>query len=325
MMSDAIKDFPNQLAFEPVLANAENLGTKGKFIVIGMGGSHLAADLLKIINPSLDVVIHTNYGLPKMSDEALAERLIILSSYSGNTEEVLDAWSTAKEKNFSVAAIAVGGELLDLAKENNAPYVQIPDTGIQPRSALGFSLKALLKVMGDEESLSRIGELASDFDSVKEEDWGRGLAERLEGFVPVIYSSDENFPIAMNWKIKFNETGKVPAFANKLPEMNHNEMTGFDVAPGTSGLSENFYFILLQDGGDNPKISKRIGVLENLLRDRGFNVEVLSLDADSDDVFRKIFSSLILADWTAYYLAEQYGVESEQVPMVEEFKNSIRE
>jgi glucose/mannose-6-phosphate isomerase len=154
------------------------------------------------------------------------------------------------------------------------------------------------------------------------EESGKKLALKLKNYIPVIYASDRNLSLAYNWKIKLNETGKIPAFYNVFPELNHNEMTGFDVVDSTKNLSDKFYFIILKDTDDNPKILKRMDILERLYKDRDLKVEVINL-AEKKESWYKIFSTLILADWVAYYSAQEYGLESEQVPMVEEFKKLI--
>ena len=150
---------------------------------------------------------------------------------------------------------------------------------------------------------------------------GKDLAKRIYGSVPIIYASMRNAAIARNWKIKFNETGKIPAFDNFVPEMNHNEMTGFDIKIKTAPLSRHFHFVFLKDGGDDRRVMKRLSVLERLLHERGFKVEVILLEGKND--LHKIFNALVFADWTAYHTAKLYGVDPEQVPMVEEFKKLI--
>ena len=331
MLKDVILNFPQQFAFEPVIENAQNLKKTDKFILIGMGGSHLSAGIVKVClatrdmaqteKPELDIRIHRNYGLPKLKEEVLSESLVILSSYSGNTEEVIDAFLEAKEKGLSTAVITIGGKLLELAQENQTPYVQMPDTGIEPRFALGYSLKSLLKILGDEEALKEVSVLAEVLKPADYENQGRILAEKLKGYVPIIYSSAHNLELAYIWKIKFNETAKIPAFCNRLPELNHNEITRFDIKESTKGLSEKFHFIFLKDENDDPRILKRMAILEKLYKDRGLPVEIIELKGQN--IFHKIFSSLILADWASFYTAEIYGVEAEAVPMVEEFKKLI--
>lgn len=323
MMDEAIKNFPKQFAYEPKIKNSAEFSRFTKFVVVGMGGSHLAADLLKVWDPYLDMIIYQDYGLPTLSAEELKQCLIVLSSYSGNTEEVLDAFERAREKKLAIVAVAVGGKLLELAKKYNLPYIQMPDTGIQPRSALGFSFKAFLKIIGNEEALQATKKLTISLkpDDVKKA--GEALAKRLKGFVPVIYSSRQNLAIAYNWKIKLNETGKIPAFYNIFSELNHNEMTGFDAQESTKELAQKFYFLLLKDANDNLPTKKRMTILEKLYQDRGLNIE--SIEMTGKNIFHKIFSSLLLADWAAYYTAKEYGVEAEQVPMVEEFKKLMKE
>jgi hypothetical protein len=98
-------------------------------------------------------------------------------------------------------------------------------------------------------------------------------------------------------------------------------MTGFDAKEKTTPLSRGFRFVFLKDGSDDRRILKRMSVLERLYHDRGFKVEIVLLQGKNE--IQKIFNALILADWTAYHTAKLYGVDPEQVPMVEEFKKSI--
>ncbi|MCH7883008.1 bifunctional phosphoglucose/phosphomannose isomerase [Patescibacteria group bacterium] len=330
MMDQAIRDFPKQFEYEPVIENEDNLKRKKRFIVCGMGGSNLSAGLLKIVNPKLDIISHRNYGLPTIQGPSLdaprtvlgfEEHLVIAGSYSGNTEETIDAFNAALEKGLALAAITTNGKLLELAKKNTAPYIQMPKTGIQPRLALGFTIRALLKLMGDEEGLRQTRTLADSLDVDGCEYKGKALAEVLRAKLPVVYSSQRNEPIAYNWKVKFNETGKIPVFYNVFPELNHNEMTGFDVSSSAKPLSEKIHFIFLRDDQDDSRILKRMDATKKIYTDRGFGVEVLELT--DGDPWQKIFTSLLIADWAAFYLARYYGADPEQVPMVEEFKKLI--
>ena len=289
-----------------------------KFTVAGMGGSHLAADLLAAREPNLDIIIHSDYGLPQVFNKSTAERLVIASSYSGNTEETIDAFSIALERKLPLIAISTGGKLIEIAKDNQIPYIKMPDTGIQPRMALGYSIKAMACAMGQNKFLEELTKLPQLIKPKEVESKGKELTASLKGRIPIIYSSTRNQAIAYNWKIKFNETGKIPAFYNVLPELNHNEMTGFDVKDSTRDLSNNFYFIFLRDNNDDERIQKRMEILQKLYKERCLAVKFFNLEGKNR--FHKIFNSLILADWAAYYTALQYGLEPEQVPMVEEFK-----
>ena len=321
MILDDIKNYPKQFEYEPAIENVGKLKKSKKFIVCGMGGSHLAANIIKAWHPELDIIVWSNYGLPPLSDAELKERLIIVSSYSGGTEEAIDAFNTAKTKKLNFAAIASHGKLIALAEKNKVPYVRMPDLHQQPRMATGLSLMAMLTLIGERLLLGEAKALAIQLHPSREEHRGKDLAKRLHDGVPIIYASARNAAIAQNWKIKFNETGKIPAFFNVAPELNHNEMTGFDAKTKTLPLSRHFHFVFLKDGADDPRIIKRMSAMEKLFKDRGFKVEVIFLQGQNE--IHKIFNALILADWTAYHTAKLYGVDPEQVPMVEEFKKRI--
>ena len=321
-MSDAIKNFANQFGYKPTIENSKNLKKYKKYILSGMGGSHLSADLARIYDPALPLVIRSDYGLPEMLAHEHKNSLFIANSYSGNTEEVIDALNQAMKEKIPSAVIAVGGKLIAIAQKNNLPYIQMPNTGIQPRSALGFNLNALFKIMGREDALEDCYKLAKVLKPNTLETKGKLIAQKIKNKIPIIYSSRANKAIAYNWKIKLNETGKIPAFYNVLPELNHNEMTGFDVKPSSKHLSKDFCFIILKDKSDHKKIQKRMAMLAKLYKKRGLKTEMLELTGKNK--LEKIFTSLVIADWTAVHIARHYGLESEQVPMVEEFKRLIK-
>lgn len=321
MMRDAILAFAKQFEYEPVIENADALQRKSRYALTGMGGSHLAADLLLALRPECPLVVRRDYGLPEIGHALLKESLCIASSYSGNTEEVLAAYDEARSKGYALAAIAVGGELIARAKADGVAYIQLPNTGIQPRSALGLSFLAHLKLLGEEALLRETQALASTLDPASLESTGASLAEEIKDCVPIVYCSQRNETLAWNWKIKLNETGKIPAFYNVFPELNHNEMTGFDVVDTTRHLSERFFVVILKDPEDHPKVQQRMDVLAQLYTDRGLPVHIVQLDGASR--LERLFRSLLVADWTAVHTAALYGLESEQVPMVEEFKKRI--
>jgi len=320
-MNETIKNTAKQFGFKPEIINKENIKEHMGYVVVGMGGSYLAAGLLKMWKPELDMVGHQDYGLPELPTVELQKRLIILSSYSGNTEEVIDAYKKAGEMGLNRIVISIGGQLLEMAKKDQTAYIQMPDWGIQPRAAWALSLMSFVKAVGEETMLLELGKLQNDLRPDELETAGKELAQRLSCRVPVIYTAGKNKILAYIWKINLNETGKIPAFYNVFPELNHNEMNGFDVAEPTRQLSEKFYFIMLSDPEDQPKIRKRMEITAKLYRDRKLPVEIINLEGSNS--FQRIVNSIVLAGFTAYYTATNYGLESEQVPMVEEFKKLV--
>ena len=322
---DGIKHSERQFLYRPKIENEPALKKirrrVNSFIVAGMGGSHLGEDILESLDPRLNMTKWNDYGLPPMPVSELRKKLVIASSYSGNTAETVDAFLEAKRRGIPLAAIATGGRLIALAKKFKVPYVEMPDRRMQPRMALGLNLRSLLKLIGHGALLRDSDKLAKLLHPGLIEPAGKKLARRLKGSVPVVYTSLRNVGLAYNWKIKFNETGKIPAFYNLFPELNHNEMTGFDAKSGNRGVSSRFHFIFLKDSEDDPRIQKRMRITEALYRQRGFKVESPRLAGRNR--LHKIFSSLILADWAAYHTACLYGADPEQIPMVEDFKKRI--
>lgn len=329
MFKQTLENFPKQFEWQPKITNADKLIRKEKMIVLGMGGSHLAADLARTWAPYWGkILVHSDYGLPELTDAKLANYLIIASSHSGNTEEVVDGLNAALEKNLAVAVIASGGQLLETAEKQAIPYIKLPaehgsinSPQVQPRVAVGYSLLAILKLAGEEAAAQELRGLANLLEMEKLKTDSQKLAERLRGKIPIIYASTRKLPLAQIWKIKFNETAKIPAFANAVPELNHNEMAGFDSSPVSRELSEKFSFIILEDKYDHPKNQKRLVALAELLKARGLDAEQIQLQGQNH--WHKIFNSVVTADWTSYYLAEFYGVDPEDVPTVEDFKKKL--
>lgn len=318
-MFESIKKVKEQLGWDPVIQPGkptEAYGIRhmayGKIIICGMGGSNIASGFLEMLRPDLEVVAHRSYGLPA---NAKKDDLVIISSYSGNTEEALDSFEKALIGEFGVVVITTGGKLLELAKEKNIPYIQMPQNKIEPRMALGYSLLAILKAIGDEENIKKVQEFGENFNPEELEEEGRVLAEKLNGKTPIIYSSWNNKAIAYAWKVKFNETAKIQTFFNVFPELNHNEMIGF-----LSQNAPNYSFIFLKDVSDHQRIQKRMDITQKMLNEKSFNTDVLNLEKD---VFEKIFNSLAVADWASYHLAQNSGFDPEDSSIIEEFKNKM--
>lgn len=313
MMRDALERFPEQFLFDPVIENDAALVRGKQLVICGMGGSHLSADVFNMIAPGYIRAIYSDYGLPELFD---AEKyLYVMSSYSGNTEEVMESYEQARARGFDVCAMAVGGALIDRAKADGVAYIQFPSVGLQPRAALGFGVVALAAFVGFDFVAPRCNVSAA-------QERAKKLAQDLVGKIPVIYASGHSGALAQNWKIKFNENTKIPAFWNTIPELNHNEMTGFDIVDTTRELSDRFFVILLRDADDHPRNARRFEITRDLYRARG--IAVCEIEMKELSRVDKVFESLMLADWTSVLLGEHYGVETELVPMVEEFKKQIK-
>ena len=309
-MRESILKFAEEFAWDPIIEKEALLARREKVIVAGMGGSPLAADLLNAFDPALNIVVHKDYGLPLLDDSGSS--MVVAISYSGNTEETLDAFEKAGEKGITRVAISTGGKLLERAREEQVAYVQLPPNKIQPRMALGFIIKTLAALLGLNELKKETTQIADLLKPAEFEEPGRLLASRIGNRIPLIYSSTRNRAIAYNWKIKFNEIAKIPAFYNVFPELNHNEMN----AP-----SSQCYTIILRDPDDHPRIQKRMEVMTGIYEEKKIPIEIVNLSGAV--LSERVFSSLLLADWAALAIAESRGVDPSEVPIVEEFKNKL--
>jgi glucose-6-phosphate isomerase len=186
-MYEIIKNFNKQFEYQPQIEGNLSLEGVKNFIAVGMGGSHLAADILNSYDPSFSILIHKNYGLPPLPEETLKQSLIILNSYSGNTEEVIDTFNLALEKKLKMASITYNGKLLEFSKKHNIPFIKLPEPKIQPRLALGFHSKALLKILNKEKELKEINELVYLLKPEEFEEQGRELSQKIKDKIPVIY------------------------------------------------------------------------------------------------------------------------------------------
>ncbi len=320
-MLEAINNFPQHFSYQAKIENKKYFKKFKDFVVLGMGGSHLAADLLLAIKPDLNIHVHQDYNLPTWQNSKLKKYLIIANSYSGNTEEVISGVRMALKNKLNLFVISTGGQLIKIAKENNLPYIQMPDWQIQPRQAIGLNLRALLVAMAENKMLSESFGLSKSLKANKQQANGKKMAEQLYNQVPIIYASRQNASLAFTWKIKFNENTKIPAFYNVMPELNHNEMTGFDRNESNKKLSSNFSIIYLEDKNDHPSIHKRFKVIKSLYKKE--DLKQIAVPLRGENRWQEIFNNMLLADWASFYLAEKYHCDPDPVPMVEKFKKML--
>lgn len=313
-MRQKILNLINQFDWNPEINNNQINKNYDKMVVCGMGGSHLAADILQSLNLK-EIIVWSDYNLPDLN---LKNALIVVDSYSGNTEEALSSFREAKKRKLNICVITSGGKLLELAIKNNIPYIQIPKLDLQPRMALIYQILALLKILNKKDILKEIKNLKNKINILNLEKEGKILAQNMFNFIPVIYASCQNKALAYIFKIKLNESSKIPAFYNTFPELNHNEMQGFNLSPKTKKMLSNFLFIFLNDKNDNIYIKKRMKITSDLYKKQGF--KILNIELNYNNFWLKVFNFLFLTDWISYYLSQIYNYEFENVPLIEEFK-----
>ena len=319
-MEETIKRFGEQFTWHPVVENAAHLAVHPSFVVAGMGGSHLGAWLIQNFDPRLDITIHRNYGFPPISDSKAKNALFIASSYSGTTEETIDSLHAAFEKGMHIACVSTGGEILDFARKHELPFVAIPETSLEPRMAIGYAAMAIARLIGNTMLEDAIREGGKKVNPSEDQFHGLALSEKLIGKIPLIWASEKNLPVAYIWKVKFNETSKIPAFCDFFPELNHNEFTGFDVVDSTRPVMAPMHIIMLEDPKDHPRIQKRMALTGQMLEERKIPVERVTMKGEH---FEKLFSAALYGDWVSLGLARHYGVPNPETPVIAEFKKRI--
>ena len=314
-MHEMIQNFHTQFSFTPQLVYGDQVSRAQHIIVGGMGGSRLAAGIIAAHDPSLDIHVHMDYGVPILRGERVEEHLLIASSYSGETEETIDFAKNALERHLPLAILTSGGTLLALANKHHVPHVVLPK-GLAPRIALGFSSLGLAALMKDERLMHALASLAHAIHPTELESEGEKLAHELQSGV-VLYGSSTNRVVVENWKIAFNETAKVPAFWNIFPEVAHNEIEIFD-----GREAHTMHPVFFDDEHDHMRVVRRMQVTRALLETRG--VSATSIVLRGTTFLERAFTAIVLGHWTALYIAQQLGHDPERVPLIEELKARMK-
>ncbi|MGM0506316.1 MAG: bifunctional phosphoglucose/phosphomannose isomerase [Bacteroidota bacterium] len=299
-----------------------------RICLAGMGGSAIGADLIRsYAAPSSRRPVHVNrsYTVPGWVGEST---LFVACSYSGNTEETLSALAEAKERGAQIVAVTSGGELLLQASKEGFGYVRIPG-GLPPRAALAYSFVPLFRLFselgelpeGDEvldvtaDQLERQSELLSD----PAHSQARTLALDLRDTLPIIYTGPDLLEsVGVRWRCQFEENAKTLAYGNTIPEMNHNEVVGWEqVAHLTGRLS----MIQLEDEQDHPKVVQRARIVREMLDDRVVHSTLLA-SAGPNRLARQ-FSLIQLGDWVSYYLAVEQGVDPTPIAPIDLLKSRL--
>ena len=319
MIDDLLFHVAASFSFTPDIKNRAGLRVFERIVVGGMGGSHLGADLINAIEPEHGLSVHADYGLPPLKESAATRTLYIASSYSGDTEETVDFAERAIEKNYSLAVIAGGGKLLSLAKEAKIPYIKLPRESFPPRTAVGLSAIALAALIRREALQKELSSLAKSLRPEEAGEAGNNLARTLLGRIPLVYSSRRYLSLAYYWKITLNETAKIPACFNYVPEANHNEIEGFD----GSSLSPRapFHALLLKDPADHARVLKRMHITEEIYTKRGIPVTIIPVVGTT--ACEKVFGSVLRSIALALALAKGYGNEPMETPLITRFKKRL--
>lgn len=301
-------------------------------IYLGMGGSAIAGDVIcNVLFDDMKVPLEVvrGYEIPGYCSPA---SLVIVSSYSGNTEETLTAVKKAAGKGAKIHAITSGGELAKLAHRKKWPLLPVPE-GFPPRQAMGYLfflayqlvLKTINKKIGNKEfdTLIKLADsmvLRNDEQNAKRKVFAKELALRIKGKIPIIYTPAPYLSaVSVRWKNQFQENSKSMAFNNMIPEMNHNEIVGWEME--FAGLNE-YIVLFLESEKSDKRVHARTQLTKSIIRDRG--IDVAEVYTEGKTRLEQILSLLIRGDWVSYYLALLYEKDPIKIVNIDYLKSELK-
>ena len=301
-------------------------GPISQILICGMGGSAISGEYLSVYlkqNLKIPVIVNRNYEIPAFTSE---NTLIILISYSGNTEETISCLIPAIKKSAKIIGIGSGGTLENFCKNYNLPFFPIP-SGYQPRASFPLLFFPLLKIIHSLELLtidkSAIDETLSLFRQMRQEfdpktpiasNKAKQIAHKLYGRIPVIWSPFSC--VANRMKCQLNENSKILALAEELPELNHNHIVGWE-----SWEKENpFLLITYRFQDEHPNVALRFEITKEILKGK---VEILEIVAQGKSFLSQLFSATYYGDYISMYLAILNNQNPNTVDSIVYLKNQL--
>ncbi len=334
-MYNVLRDFHLQVKDALSIINKYKLKKFGSgeiknVIISGLGGSAIGGDLFRSITQyeiRIPVTVNRNYTIPKFADR---NTLVIISSYSGNTEETISAYKQAIKAGCRIICITSGGEVQKIAEKNKHNCVIIPK-GFQPRCALGYSFFTLLILFqklgftkGKQEEIKETIRILEKGAGVYtklnlEKNPALKIAADLKGKLPVIYSSVDLLDIVnLRWRGQISENSKILAYGNLYPEMNHNELVGWKL---NGDILKKTVVIFLKDRKDNDRIKLRMKITSEIIKEYADNI--LYIESNGRYKLGRIFDLIYLGDWVSYYLAIINNADPTPVDAISYLKSKL--
>ena len=324
-MKELVINFPNQIIEAIQIGKSASIPFKNKnfnkVFVAGLGGSGIGGSIVKDFCDSfltIPFIVEKNYFISNCVDK---ETLFIACSYSGNTEETLNAIQIAKKKNAQIVCITSGGELEKYANKNKIPCILIP-SGMPPRACLGYSMVQILFV------LKQVGlikknietELLSGLQLIKKEQKKIHLqAQKIAKFsyqkTILLYTVAGYEGLIIRYKQQLNENAKVLAWHNVIPEMTHNEIVGWKLP------QENIAIQFCYHKQDFEKNLRRLSYLKKVVKKYTNHIQDIIIEGST--YWEKAIYFINLTDWVSVYLADLYGHDAVEVKVIDGLKNEM--
>ena len=302
--------------------------TTAGLVVAGMGGSAIGGALARAAlgdHASRPIFVTRAYGIPTWTTP---DTMVLCASYSGNTEETLACYESAGALGAKRTVVTTGGRLAEMARADGVPVIPLPG-GFQPRAAVAYMIVAALEVAalcGAGPRLTSEIDVAASHTEQLVAEWGpdapedslaKETARGLLGTTPVIAGAGLTSPIAYRWKTQINENSKQPAFWNELPELDHNEISGWEGA----GDLGRFSAIFLDDSDAHPRVKERMDLTERLIA--GNAAASFRLETRGQTAIERVISLVLLGDLVSIYLAALRGVDPGPVNLIEDLKAAL--
>jgi len=301
-----------------------------KMVILGMGGSAIAGDFLRsLVDLESPVPIFSNraYDLPLLVDD---RTLLIASSYSGNTEEVLSCFEPGLSTGAKKVVTTTGGRLLTTARANGVPAFVFRYES-EPRAALGYSFMPLLVIA------QKVGIVADKSEDVDEatavmeslaaridenvplaRNPAKQLAQKLHERLPVVYGAGILAQVARRWKGQLNETSKMWCFYEELPEADHNAVVGYGLP---KEIAAKTFVVFLRAPSLHPRILLRYDLTRTALEEAG--VDSATVDAEGKSPLAQMMSTTLFGDWVSLYLAILNGIAPAPTPPIGKLKERL--
>jgi glucose/mannose-6-phosphate isomerase len=292
-------------------------------LICGLGGSGIGGSIvseLVIGNANVPVNVTKGYFIPAYVNEST---LVIISSYSGNTEETLNCMNLAIAKNAKIVAITSGGKVLETSKTIGFDCIVVPG-GMPPRSCLGYSLTQLFFILGYNKIINNNykAELEAAVKLIDSEEntiiaEASSIAKKLIGKIPVIYATTYNEGIAIRFRQQLNENSKILCWHHIVPEMNHNELVGW------TEKNNNLSVLFFLDKDEYSRNLARVQINKDVIEKHA--AEITEVYSKGNSVIEKAIYFIHLGDWISIALGELRGADLMEVNVINHLKSKLSE
>lgn len=325
-MYEMIQAFPAQLEEAIQIAGQvairKHLHPIQKIFVSGMGGSGIGADFVGSFiksNCKVPFIVGKSYEAPAWIDQ---NTLVIISSYSGNTEETLSTFKQIKESGAKIICISSGGEVIRHANESNLDVIKLPSDWSSPRACLGFSLVSQLFAIYGLVLIDGAfkNDLQQSIELLKSEtaeiiQKAKQLAAVLENKMIVIYATDRIEPVAVRFRQQINENGKMLCWHHVIPEMNHNELVGWRWQQTALAV------LFIRNADDHPRNHTRIELTKEIVSH--YTSSVIELFSKGHSLIGRSIYLVHLLDYVSVFLAEYNKMDAVEVRVIDFLKTEL--